>query len=124
MSNVTWCYAAGRDWTNRLKGWFRTADRERIDPLTISDASSRFLLRCQTVEKTDTQRVRAIFEAAFREYGLPLTMRTDNGAPFVSRAIAGLSSLAIFLMKLNIVPERIAPGHPEQNGRHERMHRT
>jgi transposase InsO family protein len=111
-------------WCADFKGWFRTADQERIDPLTISDASSRFLLRCQAVEKTDTPRVRAIFEAAFREYGLPLALRTDNGPPFASRAIAGLSPLAIYLMKLNIVPERIAPGHPEQNGRHERMHRT
>ena len=99
-------------------------DEQRIDPLTISDAASRYLLRCQAVEKTDTARVRAIFEATFREYGLPLAMRTDNGPPFASRAIAGLSPSALYLMKLNIVPERIAPGHPEQNGRHERMHRT
>jgi putative transposase len=111
-------------WCADFKGWFRTLDQQRIDPLTISDAASRYLLRCQAVEKTDTSRVRAIFEAAFREYGLPLAMRTDNGPPFASRAIAGLSLLALYLMKLNIVPERIAPGHPEQNGRHERMHRT
>ena len=90
----------------------------------MTDAYSRYLLRCQAVEKTDTERVRAIFEAAFREYGMPVAMRTDNGAPFASRAIAGLSRLAVYLMKLGIVPERIAPGHPEQNGRHERMHRT
>jgi putative transposase len=111
-------------WCADFKGWFRTLDQQRIDPLTISDAASRYLLRCQAVEKTDTFRVRAIFEAAFREYGLPSAMRTDNGPPFASRAIAGLSPLALYLMKLNIVPERIAPGHPEQNGRHERMHRT
>jgi transposase InsO family protein len=111
-------------WCADFKGWFRTLDQQRIDPLTISDAASRYLLRCQAVEKTDTFRVQAIFEAAFREYGLPLAMRTDNGPPFASRAIAGLSPLALYLMKLNIVPERIAPGHPEQNGRHERMHRT
>jgi len=76
------------------------------------------------VEKTDTARVQAIFEAAFREYGMPQAMRTDNGAPFASRAVAGLSRLAVWWIKLGIVPERIAAGHPEQNGRHERMHRT
>jgi transposase InsO family protein len=111
-------------WCADFKGWFRTLDQQRIDPLTISDAASRYLLRCQAVEKTDTVRVQAIFEAAFREFVLPLAMRTDNGPPFASRAIAGLSPLALYLMKLDIVPERIAPGHPEQNGRHERMHRT
>jgi len=92
--------------------------------LTISDAHSRYLLRCQAVEKTDTARVQAIFEAAFREYGMPEAIRTDNGAPFASRAVAGLSRLAVWWIKLGIVPERIEAGHPEQNGRHERMHRT
>ena len=69
-------------------------------------------------------RVQAICEAAFREYGLPQAIRTDNGAPFASHAIAGLSRLAVWWIKLGIVPERIRAGHPEQNGRHERMHRT
>jgi putative transposase len=113
-----------RVWCADFKGWFRSGDGERIDPLTLSDAYSRYLLRCQAVEKTNTERVRAIFEAAFREYGLPAAIRTDNGAPFASTAIAGLSRLAVWWMKLGIVPERIAAGHPEQNGRHERMHRT
>jgi transposase InsO family protein len=113
-----------RVWCADFKGWFRTGDGERIDPLTISDAHSRYLLRCQTVAKTNTERARAIFEAAFREYGLPAAIRTDNGAPFASSALAGLSRLAVWWMKLGIVPERIAAGHPEQNGRHERMHRT
>lgn len=115
---------ANRVWCADFKGWFRTADGKRIDPLTISDAHSRYLLRCQAVEKTDTARVQAIFEAAFREYGMPQAIRTDNGAPFASRAVAGLSRLAVWWIKLGIVPERIAAGHPEQNGRHERMHRT
>ena len=92
--------------------------------MTITDACSRYLLRCQAVEKTDTERVRAIFEAAFREYGLPEAIRTDNGAPFASSAVGGLSRLAVWWIKLGIVPERIQAGHPEQNGRHERMHRT
>src|SRR5246500_1274434 len=113
-----------RVWCADFKGWFRTGDGERIDPLTITDAHSRYLLRCQAVEKTDTARVQAIFEAAFREYGLPETIRTDNGAPFASRAIRGLSRLSVWLIKLGIVPERIQPAHPEQNGRHERMHLT
>ena len=116
--------APNRVWCADFKGWFRTGDGERIDPLTITDACSRYLLRCQRVEKTDYERVRAIFESAFRECGMPQAIRTDNGAPFASRAVAGLSRLAVWWMKLGIVPERIAAGHPEQNGRHERMHRT
>jgi transposase InsO family protein len=116
--------AANRVWCADFKGWFRTSDGERIDPLTISDAYSRYLLRCQAVEKTDTARVQAIFEAAFREYGMPQAIRTDNGPPFASRAVAGLSRLAVWWIKLGITPERIEAGHPEQNGRHERMHRT
>jgi transposase InsO family protein len=111
-------------WCMDFKGWFLTRDGERVDPFTLSDASSRYLLRCQAVEKTDTEQVRGILEASFREYGLPQRMRSDNGAPFASRAIAGLSRIAVYLMKLGIVPERIQPGRPEQNGRHERMHRT
>ena len=115
---------SNRVWCADFKGWFRTADGERIDPLTISDAHSRYLLRCQAVQKTNTARVQAIFEAAFREFGMPQAIRTDNGPPFASRAVAGLSRIALWLIKLGIRPERIAAGHPEQNGRHERMHRT
>ena len=90
-----------------------------MDPLTISDAASRYLF-CQVVSKTD---VLAVFETVS---GVRLASggRTDNGAPFATRAIAGLSPLAVYWMKLGIIPERIAAGHPEQNGRHERMHRT
>jgi transposase InsO family protein len=115
---------SNRVWCADFKGWFRSGDGTRIDPLTISDAYSRYLLRSQAVEKTDTERVRAIFEAAFREYGLPWAMRTDNGPPFASSAVGGLSRLAVWWIKLGIQPERIEAGHPEQNGRHERMHRT
>jgi transposase InsO family protein len=116
--------ATNQLWCADFKGWFLTGKGERVDPLTMTDAHSRYLLRCQHVEKTDTEHVRAIFAAAFREYGLPETIRTDNGAPFASRSIAGISRLSIDWMKLGIQPERIKPGHPEQNGRHERMHRT
>jgi transposase InsO family protein len=115
---------ANQTWCGDFKGWFLTGQGERIDPLTVTDAHSRYLLRCQSVEKTNTEQVQAIFAAAFREYGMPQTIRTDNGVPFASRAIAGISRLSIYWMKLGIRPERIKPGHPEQNGRHERMHRT
>ena len=117
--------ASNRVWCADFKGRFRAGDGARVDPLTISDAWSRYLLRSQAVEKTDTERVRAIFEAAFREYGLPEAIRTDNGPPFASPAtLGGLSRLSVWWIKLGIVPERIQAGHPEQNGRHERMHRT
>jgi transposase InsO family protein len=116
--------APNRVWCADFKGWFRSGDGSRIDPLTISDAHSRYLLRCQAVEKTDTEGVQAIFEAAFRQYGMPQAIRSDNGAPFASRALCGLSRLSVWWRKLGIGPERIEAGHPEQNGRHERMHRT
>jgi transposase InsO family protein len=110
-------------WCADFKGWFRTADGERCDPLTISDAHSRFLLDCRIVAPTgDGARPR--FVRAFRTFGLPKAMRTDNGAPFASTAAGGLSRLSVEWLKLGIKLERIDPGAPEQNGRHERMHRT
>jgi hypothetical protein len=92
--------------------------------LTLTDNYSRFLLRCQVVCHTDHVHVKAVLEAAFREYGLPNALRTDNGPPFATTTVGGLSLISIWLLKLGIVPERIAPGRPAQNGRHERMHRT
>jgi transposase InsO family protein len=115
---------ANRVWCADFKGWFKAGDGSRVDPLTITDAWSRYLLRAQAVEKTDTERVRAIFEAAFREHGMPESIRTDNGPPFASPAVGGLSRLAVWWARLGIEHERIQAGHPEQNGRHERMHRT
>jgi transposase InsO family protein len=116
-ANDTWCAD--------FKGWFRTGDGLRCDPLTISDAHSRMLLRCQALHHgIETRYVRPVFEAAFREYGLPLRLRTDNGAPFASVGAGGLSELAVWWIKLGVVPERITPGQPSQNGRHERIHRT
>jgi len=109
-------------WAADFKGWFRTGDGRRCDPLTISDLHSRYLLRCQVVGATQMELVQPIFEAAFREYGLPRAMRTDNGAPFAGAR--GLSRLAVWWIRLGVRPERIAPGHPEQNAVHERMHRT
>lgn len=114
--NAVWCVD--------FKGWFRTGDGERCDPLTVSDAYSRYLLRLQAMQETREGPVRSVLEAAFREYGLPASIRSDNGPPFASHGIGGLSRLSVWWLKLGIVPERIAPGHPEQNGRHERMHLT
>ena len=111
-------------WCADFKGWFRTGDGSRIDPLTITDAYSRYLLRCQAVKAADGLHSKPIFEAAFREYGLPERIRTDNGAPFGSNGDSGLTALSVWWIKLGIRPERIEPGKPEQNGRHERMHRT
>jgi transposase InsO family protein len=120
----TGCDCPNAVWSADLKGWFLTGDSSRCDPLTITDNYSRFLLRCQAVVNPDYEHIRPIFEAAFREYGLPVAVRTDNGPPFATTTVGGLSKLSIWWLKLGIIPERILPGHPEQNGRHERMHRT
>ena len=114
--NATWCAD--------FKGWFRTGDGRRCDPLTLMDAFSRYLLRCQAVMRPDYGGVQPWFERAFEEYGLPRAIRTDNGPPFATQGLAGLSRLSVWWTKLGIRHERIAPGHPEQNPRHERMHRT
>lgn len=111
-------------WTVDFKGWFRTSDGVRCDPLTLQDAHSRYLLRCQAVGQANGHCVWPIFDTAFREYGLPLRMRSDNGPPFATTTVGGLSKLAIRLIKAGVVPERIEPGKPQQNGRHERFHLT
>lgn len=111
-------------WAADFKGWFCTADGTRIDPLTVTDAASRYLIRCRAVDSTDGETVRGQFTAAFQEFGLPSAMRTDNGPPFASRTVAGLSRLSVWLIRLGVTPERIRPGHPEENGAHERMHKT
>jgi putative transposase len=116
--------AANQTWCADFKGWFRTGDGERCDPLTISDAHSRYLLRCHITPKADGVHVAAIFDAAFREHGLPLVIHTDNGVPFASRAPGGLSRVSMQWVKLGIVPERSRPASPQDNGRHERMHST
>lgn len=118
------CTASNAVWCADFKGWFPTGDKKRCHPLTISDAYSRYLLRCHHVRQPDFTHVKPVFDAAFMEYGLPVAIRTDNGAPFATTTVAGLSLLSIWWIKLGIIPERIEPGHPEQNGRHERMHKT
>ena len=111
-------------WAIDFKGWFRTADGARIDPLTAQDAASRYLLVCAGLERPTGPEVRQVLERTFRTYGLPRAIRTDNGVPFASVGLGSLTPLSVWWVKLGIVPERIAPGHPEQNGRLERLHRT
>ena len=108
-------------WSIDFKGWFRTGDGTRIDPLTTQDAASRYLLVCEGLERPAGPEARRALERAFREYGLPRVIRTDNGPPFASAGLGSLSPLAIWWVKLGILPERIEPGRPEQN---ERLHRT
>lgn len=110
-------------WTADFKGWFRTQDATRCDPLTVADACSRWVLCCRIVRPTELG-VRPWFERTFREYGLPVALRTDNGPPFATTGAGRLSHLAVWWLKLGIQLDRIAPGHPEQNGRHERFHLT
>ena len=111
-------------WSADFKGQFRTGDGRYCYPLTVLDGFSRYLLLCRGLLTTVTEEVRPWFVRAFRLYGLPLAIRTDNGPPFASVALGGLSALSLWWVKLGILPERICPGHPEQNGRHERMHLT
>lgn len=114
--NVVWC--------TDFKGQFRTGDRRYCYPLTLTDAFSRYLLLCRGVLTPDSASVWRWFERAFHDYGLPLALRSDNGPPFASKGLGGLSRLSVWWIKLGIMPERIRPGCPQQNGRHERMHRT
>ena len=121
FSEVT---ASNQLWCMDFKGYFSTGDGTRCDPFTITDAYSRYLIRCQTVSRMDLSQVVAVCEAAMREYGMPARIRTDNGAPFAGTGLLGLSKLSLSWTKMGIVHERIQPGRPQQNGRHERMHRT
>lgn len=118
------CSGPNAVWCCDFKGHFLTGEGRRCYPLTITDGFSRYLLRCQRLDQTGCEFVRPIFECAFKEYGLPLAIRSDNGPPFASRAVGGLSRLSVWWIKLGIAPERIEPGKPQQNGRHERMHLT
>lgn len=111
-------------WSADFKGRLLLGSQRVCHPFTLSDNASRYLLRCEGLSRTTCGVVQPLFESAFRDYGLPLAIRTDNGPPFSSVAPGGVSTLAIWLVKLGILPERIAPGKPTQNGRHERIHRT
>jgi putative transposase len=109
-------------WTTDFKGEFRTGDGVYCYPLTLRDGFSRFVLRCDGLLRRTTDATRDRFERAFRAYGLPDRIRSDNGGPFASPGLGGLSQLNVWWMRLGIIPERIAPGHPEQNGSHEQFH--
>jgi len=109
-------------WTTDFKGEFRTGDGRYCYPLTLRDGFSRFVLRCDALLGRTTDATRRRFERAFADYGLPDRIRSDNGGPFAGPGLAGLSQLSVWWMRLGIVPERIAPGHPEQNGSHEQFH--
>lgn len=111
-------------WTLDFKGQFRTQDGQLCYPLTVLDYASRYLLGCQALARPTTALTRPVLERLFREYGLPDALRTDNGPPFASTGLGRLSTLAVWWLRLGIRLERIQPGHPEQNGRHERLHRT
>ena len=114
--NATWCVD--------FKGHFATGDGRRCYPLTIIDAHSRFLIRCEGVPDPDGSAVMRIFDSAFQEFGLPAAIRSDNGPPFASVGAGGLTMLSVWWIQLGIQVERITPGKPQENGRQERFHRT
>ncbi|GAA5213489.1 integrase core domain-containing protein [Corallincola platygyrae] len=118
------CNQSNQCWSADFKGDFRLGNKQRCYPLTITDNYSRYLLTCRSLPSIRYQDVRGWFEWVFREYGLPDTIRTDNGVPFASRSLGGLSQLSKMWIDQGIRPERIKPGRPQQNGRHERMHRS
>jgi transposase InsO family protein len=114
--NAVWCID--------FKGHFRTGDGDKCLPMTVVDAFSRYCLRCEVVQETTYEQAQWVLDSAFREFGLPAAIRSDNGPPFAARGPAGLSRLAVWLLRLAIRVERIQPGKPQQNGRLERFHRT
>lgn len=112
-------------WCTDYKGEFMLGDRRYCYPLTVTDFHSRYLICCEAMESTREQMAITAFERLFRDYGLPRAIRSDNGVPFSNaNALHGLSKLSVYWLRLGIELERIAPGNPQQNGRHERMHRT
>ena len=111
-------------WTADYKGQFKNRNGRYCYPLTVCDMHSRFLLGCDAHDAISLEKTKRHFTSLFREFGLPRRIRTDNGVPFASSAIARLSTLSAWWIKLGIYPEQIEPGKPQQNGKHERMHRT
>lgn len=119
-------HAAGANavWCADFKGEFKMQDGQLCYPLTVTDGYSRYLLLCHALPSVRQEGVIPRFQRLFEEYGLPAAIRTDNGVPFATQAVAGLSMLNVWWIKLGIAHQRIEPGRPEQNGRHERMHKT
>jgi putative transposase len=111
-------------WTADFKGEFQTGDGDYCYPLTVADLHTRYLLECRGLRSTRTMGAQAVFERLFREHGLPRRLRTDNGGPFATNGLHGLSTLSVWWIHLGIQPQRILPAHPQQNGAHERMHKT
>ena len=118
------CDAPNDTWCMDFKGWFRTGDGRRCEPFTLCDAASRYLLRCQPLRRSDEAHVWPVLDAAFREFGLPRWLRSDNGPPFRSTGGLGLSRLSVKLIKAGVIPDPTQPGKPQQNGRLERLHLT
>jgi putative transposase len=116
--------AANEIWTTDFKGQFRTGDARWCYPLTIVDGFSRYLIACRGLGAPTTTEAVAVFRRAFRTYGIPTVIRSDNGAPFAAASLARLSRLSVWWIHLGITPELIEPASPQQNGAHERMHRT
>src|SRR3984885_14140370 len=114
--NETWCID--------FNGNFVLGDKTRCYPLTLTDQHTRYLLLCEAMNEPRFEPVQKYLTRAFREFGMPARIRSDNGPPFASLGWGGLSRLSIWWLQLGIVPERIEPGKPQQNGRHERMHKT
>lgn len=118
------CLGPNLVWSADYKGQFKTGDGQLCYPLTVTDNYSRYILGCQALKRPNYPGSKPVFEAIFKKYGLPAAIRTDNGAPFASSGLGGLSGLSVWFIKLGIKPERIKAGNPQENGRHERMHRT
>lgn len=110
-------------WTVDFKGWFRTADRQRCDPLTVRDLASRFVLGVLLVPQVDEPSVRLAMTTLFRRWGLPRCIRVDNGSPFAGQGAFGLSQLSVWWLRLGIRVDFTRPGKPQDNGAHEQMHR-
>lgn len=111
-------------WTADFKGHFKTRNGVYCYPLTLADGCSRYLLACQGLRSVEVELAKPVFLHSFQEYGLPDRIRTDNGVPFATTALGRLSTLSVWWIRLGIVPVLIEPASPQQNGRHERMHRT
>lgn len=124
MGELTAPRYANHVWNVDHKGWVRLGDGARAEPLTMTDGFSRYLISLAATGSTAQDEAKPLFEQAFQDYGLPDVIRSDNGAPFASTGVSGLTALSAWWIKLGVKHERIDPGHPQQNGRHERFHLT